>query len=180
MSVRSAIALLAAWTVCGCSGAITSNTSLLDTGNASFPLPRHAEIEASTLQADVWQREEGRGRVDLVDGAYRVTGPDRSEPSPDRFLVKQIGSNEFIVQARNDDEWAYGLIVREDRYYLFVFNRSGQSCTDLSSAEQGALNMVVRDDRCYVAKLPDLAGLLRYLRKKFPHPTSAFTVTSAR
>ena len=178
--VRSAIALLAVWTVCGCSGAITSDTPLLVMRSASFPLPRHAEVEGSTLQADVWQREAGKGRIDLVDGAYRVTGPDSSEPSPDRFLFKQVSGNELIVQARNDDAWAYGLIVREDRYYLFTFNRSEQTCTELSAEEQRALHMVVRDQRCYVRNLTDLVGLLRFMRKRFPHPTSAFTIIEVR
>ena len=167
---------MAVWMICGCSGAITSDAPLLDTNNSSFPLPRHAEVEGSTLQADVWQHEEGKGRIDLVERTYRVTGPDKPEPSPERFLFRQVSGNEFVVQAMNDDEWAYGLIVREDRYYLFTFNRSQQKCTDLPTAEQRALHMVVRDERCYVANLRDLVGLLRHLRKRFPHPTSAFSV----
>lgn len=175
--MRAVIAVLAACMVFGCAGAITSDAPLLNSRNASFPLPRHAQLEASTLHDDVWQRDERKGRIDLVDGAYRVTGPDEPTPSPERYLFRQVGRDEFVVQGRNDDAWAYGLIVREDRYYLFTFNRTGENCTSLSALEQSELHMTVRDDRCYVANLPDLIGLLHHMRKKFPHPTSAFTVS---
>lgn len=178
--MRAVIALLAVCTVCGCTGAITSDAPLLDSRNASFPLPRHAQVEASTLHDDVWQRDPRKGRIDLIDRAYRVTGPDEPAPSPERYLFRQVNRSEFVVQARNDDAWAYGLIVREDRYYLFTFNRDEENCTSLSAAEQTDLHMTVRDNRCYVANLADLIGLLRYMRKRFPHPTSAFSVSGVR
>jgi hypothetical protein len=172
--------MLAVCMACGCTGTITSDTPLLDSGNATFPLPPHAQVEASTLHHDVWQRDPKKGHIDLVDGAYRVTGPDEPGPSPEEYLFKQIGRDEFVVQARNDDAWAYGLIVREDRYYVFTFNGADENCTSLSAAEQRDLHVIVRDDRCHVANLPDLVGLLRHMRMKFPRPTSAFTVSGAR
>ena len=178
--MRALIALLTVCTVCGCTGTISSDAPLLDSRNASFPLPRHAQIEASTLRDDVWQRDPRKGRIDLVDGAYRVTGPDELAPSPEQYVFRQIGRGEFVVQARNDDAWAYGLIVREDRYYVFTFNRAEENCTSLSAVEQYDLHVIVRDDRCHVTNLPDLIGLLRHMRTRFPHPTSAFTVSKAR
>jgi hypothetical protein len=174
--MRAVIALLAVCTVCGCTGTITSDAPLLDAKNASFPLPRHAQLEASTLHDDVWQRDARKGRIDLVDGAYRVTGLDEPAPSPESYLFRQVGRDEFVAQARNEYAWAYGLIVREDRYYLFTFNRPDENCTSLSAAEQNDLHVTVRNDQCLVANLHDLTGLLRRLRQMFPHPTSAFTV----
>jgi hypothetical protein len=166
--------------LCGCKGTITSDGPLLTTKDASFPLPSGAELTGDRLDdGGVWERDERKGHIDLVDGSYRVTGPDASSPSSDTFLFKRIGGDELIVQGSNGSEWAYGLIVHADMYYLFTFNRAGENCTTLSAEERGRLHVAVRDDRCYVASLRDLVGLLRYLRRKFPHPTSAFVVHDA-
>lgn len=177
MPGATTLALLVICLLGGCKGTITSTEPLLLPRDASFPLPPVAAVTGQRLDDDnVWERDPREARVDLVDRSYRVTSPDQSGPSPDRFLFKDIGEGEFIVQASNGSDWAYGLIVHADMYYLFAFNRGQEKCTDLSAPEQGKLRVVVRDDRCYVARLGDLVGLLRYLRQKFPHPTSAFTV----
>lgn len=83
------------------------------------------------------------------------------------------------MQASNGQEWAYGLIVQADMYYLFTFNRSDQGCTSLSAAERSRFNMTVEDDVCHVSSLKDLTGLLLHLRQRFPLPTSAFTLRRA-
>jgi hypothetical protein len=51
-----------------------------------------------------------------------------------------------------------------------------RNCTELSPDERDSSYATVRDDRCYVANLHDLIGLLRHLRRKFPYPISVFTV----
>ncbi len=121
-------------------------------------------------------KEEHTARVLLVDGSYRTSTPDRPAPFSDSFLLKQISRNEFVAQGSNGREWAYALIVRADMYYLFAFNRTGQNCTSLLPEERHRLHIIVRDDICYVSSLNDLIRLLRFLRRKFPYPTSAFNV----
>ena len=180
MQIGAFIASLAMLVICllgGCEGVITSDTPLLVSENASFPLPSGAEITGQTLgDNNVWERDERKAHIFLVDRSYRLSTPDQPAPSPDRFLFKQIGDGQYVVQASNDSEWAYALLVRADMYYLFTFNRSDQNCLRLSADERDRLHATVRNDRCYVASLPDLVGLLRYLRDRFPHPTSAFVV----
>jgi hypothetical protein len=161
----------------GCEGVITSDTPLLVPENASFRLPSGAQITGQTLDDNnVWARDERKARIFLVDGSYRLRTPDQPAPSPDRFLFRQIADGQYVVQASNDSEWAYALLVRADLYYLFTFNRSDQNCPKLSVDERDRLHAIVRNDRCYVASLRDLVGLLRYLRDRFPNPTSAFVV----
>ena len=75
--------------------------------------------------------------------------------------------DQFVAQASNDSDWAYGLTARADVYSLFTFNRNDQNCTNLSSDERASLRAIIRGDRCYVENLRDLISLLRYLRRKF-------------
>jgi len=168
--------LLMVCLLAGCKGTITSREPLLSPANAAYPFPPAAEVEAWSLNDDnVWERREGTARLTLQDRAYRVTEPGESLPSPDSFLFRQIEDGLFIVQASNGTEWAYGLIVHADMYYLFTFNRTDQNCTSLSAAERSRFAMTVADDVCYVSSLKDLIGLLLHLRQRFPLPTSAFT-----
>jgi hypothetical protein len=161
--------------LCGCKGTVMSDAPLLSARDAVFPLASGTEIAAQRLDdRNVWQREDGSARVVVVDGAYKIVDPGASVPSADSFLVRQTGKGEFFVQASNGHEWAYGLIVRGDMYYLFTFNRADQNCTTLSPEERTMFHTIVKEDSCYVADLRDLVGLLRYMRKKFPNPTSAF------
>jgi hypothetical protein len=170
-------ALLMACLLVGCNGYITSPEPLITVANASYPFPAIAEVEPQTLNEDhVWERSEGKARLTLVDRSYRVADPDEAAPSSDTYLFKQIKDGLFIVQASNGDEWAYGLIVHADMYYLFTFNFADQRCTSLSAAELGRFNTIIRDDDCYVSSVKDLTGLLLHLRQRFPYPTSAFTV----
>ena len=170
-------ALLTACLLVGCKGYITSPKPLITTANATYPFPAISEVEAQTLNENqIWEGSEGKAHLSLIDRAYRVTDPGETAPSPDTYLLKQIEHGLFIVQARNRDEWAYGLIVHADRYYLFTFDLSDRNCASLSTLELGAFNTIVRDDVCYVSSIMDLTGLLLHLRKKFPYPTSSFTV----
>jgi hypothetical protein len=179
MQLRNALAaLLAACLLVGCKGYITSQVPLVTVETAAYPFPVVARVEAQTLdEHQVWQAVEGRPVLTLVDGAYRLTDVGETMPSPDTYLFKSITDTLFIAQARNKDEWAYGLIERADRYYLFTFDLPDRSCTTLSSAELGRFNASIRDDVCHVSSLADLSGLLLYLRRKFPQPVSSFTVT---
>jgi hypothetical protein len=174
--VRNAFALLSM--VCllvGCKGYITSPEPLITPANASYPFTAAIQIEAQTLNEEhVWESTEGKARLTLVDRSYRVTDPDEAAPSSDAYLIKQISNDAFIVQASNGAEWAYGLVVHADRYYLFTFNLDNQNCTNLSAAEQSRFNMTIKDDGCSVSSLKDLTGLLFLLRQKHPYPTSAF------
>ena len=163
----------------GCHGYITSREPLISVANASYPLPASAGIDAFTLDDNhVWQRTEGRAHLSLVQGNYRVTDPDRTEPSAETYLFKRIDNDRFIVQATSPQtdgsDRAYGLIVHADMYYLFTFDSGEQTCANLSDAERSRFNAVLKDDACYVANLSDLGGLLLFLREKFPYPTSAF------
>jgi hypothetical protein len=176
--VRNPLTVL--WLICllvGCKGTITSPEPLITAATASYPFPAMVEVEAQTLNEDhVWERTEGKGRLTLVDRSYRVTGPDETAPSPDTYLFKQIRDGLYVVQASNGEEWAYGLIVRADAYYLFTFNLDKQNCTNLSEAELRRFNATIKDDGCSVSSMQDLTGLLLHLRQKYPYPTSAFTV----
>jgi hypothetical protein len=168
-------ALLALCLLCGCKGAIVSTAPLIATRDAAFPLASGTEIVAETLDDhNVWQREDRTARILIADGAYGIVDPGQSAPSSDRFLVRPIGNGEFVVQGSSGNEWAYGLIVHADRYYVFTFNRPEQGCTDLSADERGRFHVTVKDDQCYVASQRDLIGLLRYLRRRYPTPASAF------
>jgi hypothetical protein len=161
----------------GCKGAISSPVPLITLANASYPFQTTVEIQAQTLNEDhIWENTEGKARLTLVGRSYRVTDPDQATPSSDTYLFKQIKDNSMIVQASNGEEWAYGLIVHADRYYLFTFNLENQNCTSLSAAEQGQFHMALKDDECSVSSLEDLAGLLTLLRQKYPYPTSAFSL----
>ncbi len=163
--------------LCGCKGIVTSATPLLVPRDASYPIASGAEVIGQSLDdSSVWEKDEHKAQLVLVDGYYRVIEPDQSSPSPDRFLVRQVGNQEFIVQASNGSGWAYGLIVHADMYYLFAFDRAEENCTKLSASELARFHTVIKDDDCQVASLNDLIGLLRYLRSRFPHPTSAFAV----
>lgn len=176
---RVLAALLTVCVLCGCKGTITSTEPLLTKANASLPLASGAGVTGQRLDEDgVWERDERTARILLVDGAYRIVAPDQATASSDTFLFKRISGDEFIVQASNGSDWAYGLIVHAEMYYLFTFNREGQNCTNLPPDERERLHTNIKDDRCYVASLRDLAGLLRYLRRKFPRPSSAFAVVT--
>jgi len=169
-------AMLLVCLLLGCKGTITSPEPLISPANASYPFPAMIEIEARNLSEDhVWERSEGKGRLTLVDRTYRVTGPGDAAPSSDTYLFKQIRDGMYVVQASNGQEWAYGLIVHADAYYLFAFNLDKQNCTNLSPAELRRFNATIKDDGCSVSSMRDLTGLLLHLRPKFPYPTSAFT-----
>lgn len=169
--------LLIAGLLGGCKGTVTSSEPLLAAKDASFPVPSGTEITGQKLDDQgVWEGDERKATILLVDGSYRVIGPDQSGPSPDSFLFKQIDDGQFIVQASNGSEWAYGLIVRADMYYLFTFNRDDQNCTKLSAGELAMLHATIAKGRCYVSSLSDLVRLLWLLREKYPNPTSAFIV----
>jgi hypothetical protein len=171
------VALLAVCLLVGCKGYITSQIPLVTVDNASYPFPVVAKVEAQTLdEHQAWQAVEGKAQLSLIDGAYRVTDSGTTVPSSDTYLFKRITDKRFIAQASNGHEWAYGLIERADRYYLFTFDLPDQNCTNLSSAELRRFNTAVRDDVCYVSSLADLSGLLLYLRQRFPHPVSSFIV----
>jgi hypothetical protein len=170
-------ALLLVCLLLGCKGTITSPEPLITAATASYPFPAMIEIEAQNLSEDhVWERSEGKGRLTLVDRSYRVTGPGDAGPSSDTYLFKQIRDGMYVVQASNGNEWAYGLIVRADSYYVFTFNLDKQNCTNLSAAELGRFNATIKDDGCSVSTMKDLTGLLLHLRQQYPYPTSAFTV----
>ena len=80
----------------------------------------------------------------MVDGSYRISAQDRAASASDSFLFKQISDDQFVAQASNGSDWAYGLIVRADMYYLFTFNRADQNCTNLSSDERAGLRTIIR------------------------------------
>jgi hypothetical protein len=173
----SAVLLLLLCLLGGCKGVITSATPLLDPRHAAYPVASGSEVTGQTLNDGlVWETDAKTARLLLVDGAYQVIDPDQPTAAAERFLFRQIGVDEFVVQASNGSEWAYALVVHADRYYLFTFNRTDQDCTILSSAELSRFRTTVKDDRCHVADLPGLVGLLRHLRQRFPHPTSTFSV----
>jgi len=168
--------LLLACLVVACTGAITSPTPLITPANATYPFPQSVEVEGQKLTDDhVWESSEGRAHLTLQDGSYRVQGPNDPAPSTDTFLFRRIDDGSLIVQGSNGKEWAYGLIIHQDMYYLFTFNRPDQNCTSLSADERGRFDTVQTNDRCTVSSLRDLTGLLLYLRRRFPYPTSAFT-----
>ena len=161
--------------LCGCKGTVMSTAPLLSARDETFPLVSGTEIAAQRLDDhNAWEREDRPARVVIADGAYRIIDPGQSVPSSDSFVVKRIGRDEFVVQASNGHEWAYGLIVHSDMYYLFTFNRTDQNCTTLSPDARAKFHTLINEDRCYVTNLRDLIGLLRYLRQKFPSATSAF------
>jgi hypothetical protein len=171
------IAVLATCLLVGCKGYITSPEPLITRANASYPFPARAVIEAQTLNEDhVWEPGEGKATLTLVDRSYRVIDPDEKVPSSDTYLFKQIGRDLIIAQASNGEEWAYGLLVHADRYYLFTFNLDNQNCTNLSETERARFRMTLKDDGCSVSSLKDLVGLLAYLRQKYPNPTSALSL----
>jgi hypothetical protein len=179
--VWKALAILLVGLVGACKGSITSTEPLLTPRNASFPLASGTQMTGQRLGDDnVWQNDDPGARILLVDGYYRIIDPDQAAPGPDSFLFQEIGDGEFIVQASNGHEWAYALIVRADMDYLFAFNRAGQNCTNLSDDERTNLRVVISDDRCMVGNQHDLTALLRYLRRRFPYPTSAFSVLRTR
>ena len=178
---RTISAVIACALLAGCHGYVTSHEPLISVANASYPLPASAGIDGFTLDDNhVWQRTEGTAHLSLVQGYYRVTDPDRATPSPETYLFKRIDKDRFIVQATtvqtDGTDWAYGLIVRADMYYLFTFDSGEQTCANLSDAERSRFNAVLEDDACYVSTLRDLTGLLLFLRSKFPLPTSAFVI----
>lgn len=164
----------------GCKGIITSAEPLLTPSNASFPLTSGTQITGQRLgDNNDWEKDERRARILLVDGYYRIIDPDQAEPGSESFLFREIGDGQLIVQASNGHEWAYALIVHTDMYYLFTFARTDQTCADLSANERSRLHVIVSDDRCLVANLRELIALLRYLRTRFPYPTSAFAVRAS-
>lgn len=172
---RIRVALLAMALLGGCKGYVASDHPLLTQQNAEFPLASGTGISGWTLGDDkVWERDEHTARLVVIDGSYRLFEPGSAEAGTDRLLVRRIGRDEFVVQASNGSTWAYGLIVRADMYYLFTFNRGEENCTKLSTEERARFRTIVQDDVCYVGNSQDLVGLLRYLRQKFPYPTSAF------
>ncbi len=169
--------LLLVGTLGGCKGVITSEQPLLVSQDASFPVPSGSEITGQSLDDRyVWERDERKARILRAGGYYRIAGPEQAVASSDRFLLKQIGDGQFLVQASNGSEWAYGLIEHADMYYVYTFNRDEQNCTNLSAGERDMLHTTIRKDSCYVTNLRDLVRLLRFLRRKYPYPTSAFTV----
>jgi hypothetical protein len=171
------VPLLMACLLAGCKGYITSPEPLITRANASYPFPAHAVIEAQTLNEDhVWERSEGKATLRLVDRSYRVVDPDERVPSSDTYLFKQVGRDLIIAQASNGQEWAYGLLVHADRYYLFTFNLDSQNCTNLSETDRSRFRITLKDDGCSVSSLKDLVGLLTYLRQKYPNPTSALSL----
>ena len=97
---RITCVVLACVLLAGCHGYVTSRAPLISVANASYPLPASAGIDAFTLDDNhVWQHTEGRARLSLVQGNYRVTDPDRTAPSPETYLFKRIDKDRFIVQA---------------------------------------------------------------------------------
>ena len=174
--LRHLLTVLPVCLLVACEGTITSPVPLLNTANATWPFPATVEIEASTFNGHAWENIEGEARLSLTDGAYRLSNPNETTPTAETFLFRRITDDSFIAQAGNGDEWAYGLIVHSERYYLFAFNRAEQNCTILSAAERKRFGVIIEGGRCLVSNLDDLTDLLLHLWERFPNPTSAFAV----
>ena len=128
----------------GCKGTFTSDKPLLNSNDASFPLPSGAEVAGQSLTMTMSEREGRTARILVVDGSYRISAQDRVASASGSFLLKQISDDQFVAQASNDSDWAYGLTARADVYSLFTFNRNDQNCTNLSSDERASLRAIIR------------------------------------
>jgi hypothetical protein len=168
--MRRALVLTLALLALPLSGCLVSESPLITSESATYPLANQVSAESLRRNGDAWEHSENNS-AHRSGAAYFLVAENGEEVE---FMLRQIAERTFIAQTKDDQgKYMYGVLVFDGR----MIYEYAPDCSDFREADLERYGFVKKDgDDCTVTSLTGLANAYLAYLKSGAKPSTAYAL----